>query len=163
MDGTSFAVPFVAASAALLRQYHPELSAAEVATRLIATADPAPSGHRGGEYGAGVLNPYRALTDRIGGPPKVLPPVGAAPRDPNADASARRAAQTRARSLGMAVGGLLLAGLVLLVAVTVPRGRRRGWRPGARPVPVPVEEPPDDDNNAAALAQPTRGPRTQRY
>ena len=41
-EGTSYAAPFVAATAALLRQYRPELTAAEVADRIVATADPAP-------------------------------------------------------------------------------------------------------------------------
>ncbi|MBM0235840.1 type VII secretion-associated serine protease mycosin, partial [Micromonospora sp. STR1_7] len=63
VEGTSYAAPFVAATAALLRQYRPELTAAQVAERIIATADPAPGPGHGGGYGAGVLNPYRAVTE----------------------------------------------------------------------------------------------------
>lgn len=41
VEGTSYAAPFVAATAALLREYRPELTAAQVAERIVATADPA--------------------------------------------------------------------------------------------------------------------------
>jgi type VII secretion-associated serine protease mycosin len=153
MEGTSFAAPFVAATAALLRQYRPELSAVDVAARLTATADPAPGTHHGGEYGAGVLNPYRALTDNLGAPPRSLAPVRPAPPDPNAEVLARTAARTRTWSLGLTAAGLLLAGLVLLAAAALPRGRRRGWRPGVRSVP---------DDDAAPAPPPEPGARATR-
>ena len=43
-QGTSLAVPFVAATAALIRARCPGLSQADVVRRLLATADPAPGG-----------------------------------------------------------------------------------------------------------------------
>ncbi|MFD0822447.1 type VII secretion-associated serine protease mycosin, partial [Micromonospora zhanjiangensis] len=43
-EGTSYAAPFVSATAALVRQYRPELTAAQVAERIVATADPAAGG-----------------------------------------------------------------------------------------------------------------------
>ncbi|HEY0696886.1 MAG TPA: type VII secretion-associated serine protease mycosin, partial [Micromonospora sp.] len=61
VNGTSYAAPFVSATAALIRQYQPELSAREVAARIITTTDPAPG--QGPGYGTGILNPYRAVTE----------------------------------------------------------------------------------------------------
>jgi|GEM_PF-368629 len=68
--GTSFAAPQVAGAAALLRAHFPGLTAAEVADRLVATADPidhlAPNASFAGLLGKGRLNVYRALTDPKG-------------------------------------------------------------------------------------------------
>ncbi|OLB80556.1 MAG: type VII secretion-associated serine protease mycosin [Actinobacteria bacterium 13_2_20CM_2_71_6] len=65
-DGTSFAAPFVSATAALIRQYRPGLHANEIVARILATTDPAPAGKPDGGYGYGILNPYRAVTEQLG-------------------------------------------------------------------------------------------------
>ncbi len=129
-QGTSFATPFVAGAAALVRQYYPELSASAVAARLAATADPAPGDPGGEEYGAGVVDPYRAVVERTGGTPTSLAPLPASGRD--AGAAAARAARVRgvAGVVAAVLGGLVL--LIVLVATVVPAGRRRDWRPGLR-------------------------------
>ncbi|MFJ5926274.1 S8 family serine peptidase [Kitasatospora sp. NPDC092948] len=63
-DGTSFAAPYVAATAALVRAKFPKLTAGQVAQRLVKSASqPAgasklPDAH----YGYGVVRPYEALT-----------------------------------------------------------------------------------------------------
>ncbi|MFG2054018.1 type VII secretion-associated serine protease mycosin [Micromonospora sp. NPDC048930] len=129
-EGTSYATPFVAATAALLRQYRPELSAAEVARRIVAGADPAPG--RGDGYGAGVLNPYRAVTESTG-------PVTARPEratalavdrpDPAVAAQRARRAAARDRALLVAGAAGLVATVVVLLAAVLPRGARRRWRP----------------------------------
>lgn len=141
-SGTSFASPFVAATAALIRQRFPDASPAEVARRIEATTDPAPGGAvssgpgddaaRNPEYGFGLLNPYRALTETLG------PASPAAPaaemmqaQDPAALARAARRADARRTSLWMALGG---AGLVVAIgaaAIVLRRGRRRGWVPAS--------------------------------
>ncbi|GIJ08266.1 type VII secretion-associated serine protease mycosin [Micromonospora andamanensis] len=128
-DGTSYAAPFVAATAALLRQYHPDLSAVQVARRIIATADPAP----GSGHGAGVLNPYRAVTET--GPPPGrarAAATGLADHRPDpallAQQDRRRDARHRALLLS-GVGVSMMAAVVVLAAV-LPRGIRRRWRPG---------------------------------
>lgn len=126
MDGTSFAAPFVSAAAALLRQYRPELSAPEVAAQLIATAD---GGHAGPGYGAGLLNPYRALTERTGASPN--PPARSLARPARDDTAAERATATRT-SLTWALSGLSAILLAVTLAAILPRGRRRSWRPGLR-------------------------------
>ncbi|TML28260.1 MAG: type VII secretion-associated serine protease mycosin [Actinobacteria bacterium] len=125
-DGTSFAAPFVSATAALIRQYRPRLTAVEVAARILATTDPAPAGGRSGGYGYGILNPYRAVTDQLGGAP--VPVSASAARPAPAVPATDRAPRTPALTLSL--GGLVLAGLVALGASVVPRGAARGWRPG---------------------------------
>jgi membrane-anchored mycosin MYCP len=60
LDGTSFAAPWVAGLAALVRERFPELTAAEVVDRILATARRAPGG--GSALGHGVVDPVAALT-----------------------------------------------------------------------------------------------------
>ncbi|MFI6763534.1 type VII secretion-associated serine protease mycosin [Micromonospora sp. NPDC050417] len=129
-DGTSYAAPFVAATAALLRQYQPKLPATEVVARIVASADPAPDDGRSDAYGGGVLNPYRALTDTR--PAGAAPTAAALPADqtdPMAVAQQHRREQAGVRALWLAgvAGGL--AALALILAVVLPRGARRGWQP----------------------------------
>ncbi|MFF5176665.1 type VII secretion-associated serine protease mycosin [Micromonospora sp. NPDC000316] len=132
VEGTSYAVPFVAATAALLRSYRPELTAAQVVERIVATADPAPGSGDSGGYGAGVLNPYRAVTETGGGRDVAPRPVAALADDRADPASlarqARRAtARDRALGVGMVIGATAVA--VVLLALVLPRGARRRWRP----------------------------------
>jgi hypothetical protein len=69
--------------------------------------------------------------------PVKLPPLPQVRRDPMAEAAAAAAvAHRRTVALSLAGGVAGLALLVVLVATVAPRGRRRGWRPGA-----PVERP----------------------
>ena len=60
-DGTSFAAPYVAGLAALVRQRHPELRAPEVVALIAGTAH-RPAGGRDDAVGAGVVDPVAALT-----------------------------------------------------------------------------------------------------
>jgi membrane-anchored mycosin MYCP len=85
-SGTSFAVPFVAGTAALIRARWPELNRTEVVRRLLATADPPAGGQPSLDYGYGVVNPLRALTELVppaagaaGGPPASPPRPPARP------------------------------------------------------------------------------------
>lgn len=130
-QGTSYAAPFVSATAALMLQRFPGLGPAQVARRLIATADPAPGGARSGGYGYGLLNPYRALTESLGSdrPVAAAPVVPTAP-DPAMLAERARRASARDEALTVAgVGGGVVV-LAALLAAVARRGRRRGWRPG---------------------------------
>ncbi|RKF27809.1 type VII secretion-associated serine protease mycosin [Micromonospora globbae] len=127
-EGTSYAAPFVAATAALLRAYHPDLTAAQVAERIVATTDPAPDGG----YGAGVLNPYRAVTETPGGAPVRARPVAALADervDPARRAQQARRAAARDRALVVAAAAGAVAAAVVLLALVLPRGTRRRWRP----------------------------------
>ncbi|WP_433054769.1 S8 family serine peptidase [Dactylosporangium sp. CS-033363] len=137
VDGTSFAAPFVSAAAALLRQYHPEFTATQVAAQLRATAD---GGQAGDGYGAGVLNPYRALTERTGASPNPQSRNLAQPaKNPN---TSSQAAATHT-ALTWALTGLAAVVLMSFLAVIIPKGRRRNWRPGLRDLPPAPEPPPD--------------------
>ncbi|HEY8534118.1 MAG TPA: type VII secretion-associated serine protease mycosin [Micromonospora sp.] len=132
-DGTSYAAPFVAATAALIRQYRPELGAQQVIERILATADPAAGGRRSAEYGSGVLNPYRAVTEtRAVGRPEQPTPLPPKQIDPAAVAREERRAESRQRSLVLAAIGGTIAGGAVVLAVVLPQGARRRWRPAER-------------------------------
>jgi type VII secretion-associated serine protease mycosin len=125
-DGTSFAAPFVSATAALIRQYRPGLNAAGVATQILATADPSPDGRRSNAYGYGILNPYRAVTEQVASAP--LPVAGSSAHVPRA---VRAGSYPAPRfTVVLSLGALVLAGLVAFGASVVRRGTSRGWRPG---------------------------------
>ena len=68
LQGTSFAAPYVAGLAALIRAKYPNLSARQVMYRIEATAQH-PSGPRGrnNQVGYGIINPVAALTALIPG------------------------------------------------------------------------------------------------
>jgi membrane-anchored mycosin MYCP len=128
--GTSFAAPYVAATAALVRQYWPALSAAEVGARITATADPALHGAGSAEYGAGVVSPYRAVTSRVGPNVTVGPRSNhlALPPSPHpADSTDRKSGIAHL----LAGAGAALAALVVFTASALRRGGRRRWRAGA--------------------------------
>ncbi|MGC5050382.1 type VII secretion-associated serine protease mycosin [Micromonospora sp. DT48] len=65
VQGTSFAAPLVAATAALVRSRYPEMSAGDVVNRLLATAkDIGPTG-RDERFGYGLVDPVAALTAEV--------------------------------------------------------------------------------------------------
>ncbi|OJF10629.1 type VII secretion-associated serine protease mycosin [Couchioplanes caeruleus] len=135
-QGTSYAAPFVSATAALVKQRFPTATPAQVARRILATTDPAPGGARSDEYGFGVLNPYRALTETLG-PEK---PAAPAPKvvvtdDPAAVALKARRARAQDLSLMVAAAGAGAMVLVIMLAAALRHGRRRGWRPPTPPPP----------------------------
>ena len=127
-EGTSFATPFVAATAALVREYRPELTAAQVIDRLLATADPSPGGPNSPEYGHGLVNPYRALTDQAR--PAAGPTAGPSPI-PEWHAS-RASGDNHAQALEITAVAVGLTGLAVFLGVTLHRGNRRRWRPGTK-------------------------------
>jgi membrane-anchored mycosin MYCP len=145
--GTSFAAPFVSGTAALVRSAWPELDAQEVARRLLATATPARGGPGSMAYGAGVVDPYRAVTEGMGdGKPSPMPQAERTPPDPGkvAEAAWWRVAGERARGLGLELlGG---AALALLLGTALVLGRRRRWRPARTTV--------ERDKNGAAEPPP---------
>ncbi len=118
--GTSFAVPRVAAAAALLRQRSPTTPAREVAAALVRSAAPPPGlapGTRDDAVGYGVLDVAAALR---ADPPRTGPDVRARAAAPAPDPSRT--------GVGIGVGlavGCVAVGLVVAVFV---RRRRRGGR-----------------------------------
>jgi type VII secretion-associated serine protease mycosin len=144
--GTSFATPFVSGVAALVRQKYPELTARQVADRLTATASPAPGGRNSPYYGRGVVDPYRAVADRM---VEAVPAARPTPivRRVDVAAQARERADVRLRGHALAVAGfaILLVSLVLLAVAVRRWGRRQRWRPARA---APIQPPPDDTQDA---------------
>jgi type VII secretion-associated serine protease mycosin len=139
LRGTSFATPYVAGIAALVKASKPGISAQQLKNRIIGTAD----GSVGAGSGSGIVNTFQAVTaigDFNAGPAPPKRPV-AQPIDiggpPPVDHRARR------------IGGLVAActlGVALLVifgGVVAPFGARRGWRPGRA---APIRDWSEDDD-----------------
>lgn len=147
-SGTSFAAPFVAATAALVRSAWPKLTARQVADRLTATASVAPGGTDRKAYGAGVVDPFRAVTDGLtAAHPKSVP--AAEPQAPDPVAEQAAALRQRLEAAGTRTAGLACAGVLLigLLAATVRSGPRRRWRAGRSEPPAAErarDEPPDE-------------------
>ncbi|GAB3413854.1 hypothetical protein GCM10027569_33600 [Flindersiella endophytica] len=147
--GTSFAAPFVSGTAALVRSAWPELTAQQVTQRLLATATPARGGPGSLAYGAGVVDPYRAVTEGMGGrTPAAVPDAERTTPDPAvvAEAAWWDDAGTHARTIGLlTLGGAAMAGLLGIALVL---GRRRRWRPARAEVdqkrPRADEPPPEE-------------------
>ncbi|MDX3106463.1 type VII secretion-associated serine protease mycosin [Nonomuraea angiospora] len=122
LDGTSFAAPFVAGVAALVRARHPELDHWQVKRRLERTAD----GGGAAGTGAGLVNPLLAVTS-------VQPDAGeSAPAAPPIVLARAPVPDPRTRGVAMAItaGAVGATALVVFLALTLPRARRRGWRAG---------------------------------
>ncbi|MEU7896846.1 S8 family serine peptidase [Nonomuraea sp. NPDC049152] len=126
LNGTSYAAPYVAGVAALVRARFPHLGQEQVRRRIMQTADGA-----GGEgTGAGMVNPLLAVTAILPSEngPALAPPVATPlPADvvskvPPTDHDAIRLA------LILGAGALAGIGLVVAARILVPMGRRRAWR-----------------------------------
>ncbi|MEU5566830.1 type VII secretion-associated serine protease mycosin [Micromonospora musae] len=146
-QGSSFATPFVSATAALVRAAWPRLSADAVAERIVATATPMPGGRGSPAYGAGLVDPYRAVTDGLvdaaPSPPPTLTPARVDPEQVRLAAWRDRTGGAARLVLAATVG---TGALALVAAVVLRRGRRSRWRV-RRAAPLPeqpaVAGPPD--------------------
>ncbi|MFE9850505.1 S8 family serine peptidase [Streptomyces sp. NPDC005576] len=116
-SGASLAAAVTAGTAALVRSYHPELSAAQVRERLLRTAYPAD---------LPALDPYGA----VAGAEAPAARAAAARPDPVRPVSHPDTAGARNTALLVTAGAAGVALLVAFFAVALPRGRARGWRPG---------------------------------
>lgn len=155
--GTSLAAGIVAGTAAMVRQAHPDLSQQQVVQRILATADPAPGGQKGPAYGHGIVNPYRAVSEKVSGGSQAKIP-GIARPTVNRAAVAREHwwhwTDTIAVIIAGGIGFLLI--LVLAAAFVLPRGRRVRWRPGRAPPPstAPEVELDEVDDKIFAVPKP---------
>ncbi|MFC4145213.1 S8 family serine peptidase [Micromonospora mangrovi] len=144
VDGTAVAAGFVGASAALVSAGRGDLVGPEIARALVATASPAPLDEA---YGAGVVNPYAALTNRV-----VTPSARPLPRVAGGSL-AQSGTERRRRDL--ALGGALLAVIAVVgVLVLSAAARRRRWRPALPPALAVPDEPVEPGPPVMLLEEP---------
>jgi membrane-anchored mycosin MYCP len=129
-EGTSYAAPFAAGVAALIRAYRPELRADQVVRRIEVTAD-----HPGGplprsDYGWGVVNPYHALTQEL--PEEYAAAAAPAVRAAVVPASPTPSAERDGPAGLLSLGFLGFAAVIVTGAVALRARRRAGGRAGAR-------------------------------
>ncbi|MER6999312.1 type VII secretion-associated serine protease mycosin [Streptomyces sp. NPDC000410] len=121
-QGTSFATPYVAGTAALVRARHPRLTADQVIRRIEATADHPARQLPDPQVGWGVVNPFKAVTEVVPGESgNAAPQRPPSPTTSAAPAAPQPAAASTAPSAGRGTLWLLvgLAGLALLGAAGV--------------------------------------------
>jgi membrane-anchored mycosin MYCP len=129
IQGTSFATPYVAGLAALVRQRFPDLTARQVMERIKRTAMQAPGrdGHQD-TLGHGMIDPVAALTDVLpaeyGDAP---PPAQAGPLDGLMPQPRKDPLPTTVALAGTGAGLAALA-VTGFVVYTVNRARRRAER-----------------------------------
>lgn len=142
--GTGLACGFVAAVAALARAKRgASTPASDIRRVLLATAVPTAAGP---EYGFGVVNPYAAVNDQV--PRSSAEPLPALVR-PSDEPSSE---WTRSRELAIAgtLVALVAVVVVLVLAVALPRGRRRFWR-SALAAPPPATDDDQDEPGPPVL------------
>ena len=125
LDGTSFAAPWVAGLAALIRERFPDLTAAEVVDRILATAR-RPSADDGA-LGRGVIDPVAALTTmpaRLTPDPARLADAAAQVADLPGAGDAQAPSPEPDRPLDLLAAAVVLAAAGVAVAVL----RRRPGR-----------------------------------
>jgi type VII secretion-associated serine protease mycosin len=147
LKGTSFATALVSGVAALVRSRFPSMPAAQVVRRLTATAVPLGVA-RDDRVGAGIVDPFAALTAQTVGTGATPTPAGSgAVRVQPIPARPAGVSDRWGRVLAVA-GALALAALLAYLArIAVRSAIRRRWRPGGGAQPegshVPVPELPD--------------------
>ncbi|WP_149360581.1 type VII secretion-associated serine protease mycosin [Lolliginicoccus suaedae] len=121
--GTSYAAPFVAGTAALVRERFPELSAREVINRIVATAH-APAEGWNPTLGHGIVDPLAAVTAELGD----RPPIVEKAAYPGKAAQPVAAPAIQSDSVGPAgtIAAVTAFGLVMATAIVLLiSGRRR--------------------------------------
>lgn len=132
--GSAIASGFVAGTVALIRSRWPDLKSADVVRRLLATATPLGEG--------ALVGPTQAVTE-------TLTTASSAPLL-EADDRAQAPASDNGSMALIAAGALAaVALLATALAIAIPRGRRRRWRPGI--APRPAEHPEDDEPSPPRL------------
>ncbi|MFC3452593.1 type VII secretion-associated serine protease mycosin [Amycolatopsis speibonae] len=127
-SGTSYAAPFVAGAAALVRAYHPSLSAGQVKRRLEATADHPATKVPDPGLGWGTVNVTAAVTTILPEESAAGMPVVTAELAPLPPAK-----QTEGAGPLLAVGAATVVPVLVFLTFLMSRlyrsGRRRRWQP----------------------------------
>ena len=137
--GTAYAASYVAATAALVLGAQPPVLTGSptgatrvqaVTARIIGTASPSPGDGVPMGYGAGIVDPYRALTDMMSGAAPLAPTTyQTPPPDPVADAAAARDASNASRGAIITWSALGLLVIIGTGTMIWRHGRSRAWRP----------------------------------
>jgi type VII secretion-associated serine protease mycosin len=179
-DGTSDSTAFVSAAAALLRSKFPDLTAGQVANRLVKTAV-LPASAKGlslpdEKYGYGTIRPLAALTEDIPAGSKYGPlavpgsdsPSAAASAGPSAtDSAAEQEKADQKQMLFFVVLGvvaLVVVGLIVLLIVKLSRRNKNknGGPGGPAAYPQYGQQPlPPQQNPYQQPAQPQQNPYQQ--
>jgi type VII secretion-associated serine protease mycosin len=119
-DGTSDAAAYVSASAALVRQAHPNLTAGQVINRLIKSAKPLPGAGKlpDEKSGYGIVRPFRAVTYDYPAGPKTGPLAQDSGKSASHSAGAP-ASSSGDSSSGSSTGWLYVFGSPLILIIVV--------------------------------------------
>jgi membrane-anchored mycosin MYCP len=130
-QGTSVAAPIVAGTVALLKQVHgKEWSVGDYIRQITATADRSPGGKNSPDYGAGVVDPVRAVEDQAAVGPAFHPPAARVDSEDPAVIAARQAAeQRRSKAIWLGIAVVAISVIVLFSSSIIHNGTLRGWRP----------------------------------
>jgi membrane-anchored mycosin MYCP len=127
IEGSSFAAPYVAGVAALVRARFPALSARQVTARIAATATGGPAGGTHDDaVGAGMIDPVAALSAPPGGPPTATTGGAEDTAAGRVDLTGGSDAHSGARTVALigTAGAVGLGGLVVGAVVLARRARR---------------------------------------
>lgn len=139
-NGTSDSTAYVSAAAALVRAKFPDLTAGQVANRLVKTAV-LPDSMKGKKlpdrhYGYGIVNPWQALIKKMpkGSENGPLPAL----KDGSSNASSKDAQQATESDKGMSTGVIIgivggVVGLVVVVLIVVLVVKKKNGRNGPPP------------------------------
>jgi type VII secretion-associated serine protease mycosin len=134
-DGAALATAFVAGTAALVRSYYPQLSAAEVVHRLEVTADRPGVTLPDPQVGYGTVDPYTAITTVLPEESGGLPPKVPAPRPIRLPVVKPPDTWPATAAIGICAG-VIAALLIGGAAAHIRRhGQRRNWRPAPDKAP----------------------------
>jgi membrane-anchored mycosin MYCP len=139
INGTSFAAPFVAGVAALIRARYPTMTAAQVVARIDATAD----GNTGPGTGNGLVNPLQAVTAALPLSTSLNTSLSPGSGPVSVSRPASLSAGTRDAAMAVTGGSLGAAALVAVGALVISQGRRRRWRAGTAKAQA-AKTPADD-------------------
>jgi membrane-anchored mycosin MYCP len=132
IQGTSFAAPYVAGLAALVRERYPDLNAKQVMDRIKTTsAHPAANGGHDNLVGYGMINPIAALTAFIPAEEGIAPDEAVAVPFEMPPPYERNWTPMQVAMIGSG-GGLGLLLITLFVVHTVRRNRREPEETGPR-------------------------------